>query len=54
MKLDLKIIPVSLLEQYCNQVNEELQNNFDQLTDAERDCKINCVKFQKTRNLTSL
>lgn len=35
MKLDLKIIPVSLLEQYCNQVNEELQNNFDQLTDAE-------------------
>jgi Fic family protein len=35
MKLDLKIVPVNLLEQYCNQVDKELQNNFDQLVDAE-------------------
>ena len=35
MKFDLKIIPVILLEQYCNQVDNELQNNFDKLVDAE-------------------
>jgi len=34
-KIDLKIIPVDLLEQYCQQVNKELQNNFDKLVDAE-------------------
>ena len=35
MKLDLKIIQDDLLEQYCNQVDKELQNNFDRLVDAE-------------------
>ncbi len=35
MKLDLKIIPTNLLEQYCKLVDKELQNNFDCLTDAE-------------------
>jgi Fic family protein len=35
MKLDLKIIQDNLLEQYCNQVDKELQNNFDRLVDAE-------------------
>jgi len=35
MKLDLKIIQDNLLEQYCNQVEKELQNNFDRLVDAE-------------------
>jgi Fic family protein len=35
MNLDLKIIQVTLLEQYCKEVNKELQNNFDQLVDAE-------------------
>ena len=34
-KIDLKIIPVDLLEQYCQQVDKELQNNFDKLVDAE-------------------
>ena len=35
MKLDLKIIQDNLLEQYCDQVDKELPNNFDRLVDAE-------------------
>ncbi len=35
MKLDLKIVPANLLEPYCNQVDKELQYNFDKLVDAE-------------------
>ena len=35
MKLDLKIIPTDLLEQYCKKVDKKLQNNFDKLVDAE-------------------
>lgn len=31
----LKIIPVDLLEQYCLQVNENLQSSFDKLMEAE-------------------
>lgn len=35
MKLDLKIIQDNLLEQYCDQVDKDLPNNFDKLVDAE-------------------
>lgn len=35
MKLDLKIIPVDLLEQYCKQVDNKLSNKFDNMKDAE-------------------
>lgn len=35
MKWKLKIIPVNLLEQYCLQVNDNLQSAFDALKDAE-------------------
>ncbi len=34
-KIDLIIIPIDLLEQYCKQVDKELQNDFDKLVDAE-------------------
>jgi len=34
-KIDLKIIPTDLLEQYCKQVDKKLQSNFDNLKDAE-------------------
>lgn len=35
MKEKLKIIPIDLLEQYCLQVNKDLQSSFEKLQDAE-------------------
>lgn len=34
-KIDLKIIPVDLLEQYCKQADKKLSKKFDNLKDAE-------------------
>lgn len=34
-KIDLKIIPTDLLEQYCKQVDKKLSSKFDKLQDAE-------------------
>ncbi len=34
-KIKFQIISTELLEQYCKQVDKELQNNFDKLVDAE-------------------
>ena len=35
MKLNLDIIPVTLLEKYCSKVNDTLQNGFNSLHDSE-------------------
>ena len=35
MQIHLEIIPVSLREQYCLQISENLQSDFDSLRDAE-------------------
>ncbi|MCZ4223038.1 hypothetical protein [Pedobacter rhodius] len=32
---ELKIIPVELLEDYCSQVDDDLQEKFEKLKDAE-------------------